>query len=78
MVKSPQILIEACQFFLADNDLKVYKTEFGHKRIYLNGSRIFQKELGSIIFTYCEMRRPFKKKWSTLTTDLCKQSLSMI
>lgn len=78
MVKSPQILIEACQFFLAHNDLKVCKTEFGHKRIYLNGSRIFQKELGSIIFTYCEIRRPFKKKWSTLTTDLCKQSLSMV
>jgi hypothetical protein len=79
-----KILIEAVDYFLENNNVEIsYPNEFlkdvcKHKRVYLNGVKVPQKELGSIIFIYCDRQNLFSKKWAGLTKDLKNQLLSII
>jgi hypothetical protein len=77
-----KILIEAVEFFLENNKVEIsYPNEFlkdvgKYKIIHLNGVKVPQKEIGSIIFIYCDRQNLFPKKWSGLTKDLKNQLLS--
>ena len=79
-----KILIEAVDYFLENNKVEIsYPNEFlkdvcMFKIIHLNGVKVPQKDIGSIIFIYCDRQNLFPIKWTGLTNDLKNQLLSTI
>lgn len=74
MKKSYQVLIDASEAFCSAHKVEeqtdVHNCRTGHGSIFVNGKRMFKKELGSMVFQWYETNYGFKQKWASMTNDL--------